>query len=513
VLAIIVTQIFAWVFYKHDRENEFLIVQQETANVTAQIMNVLNSSIRATKTLAFLIENDLMTDDLFASVSGQLLAENSPIDALQLVEGTFITHTFPLEGNEVTIGYEVLAEENHYREAMTALERRQLYFDGPFDLRQGGRGMVGRLPVLKDGEYWGFTAVVIYVDTFIEAIGLGAGDQNDFFTYQISKGADERDSERFFPGVRNYNSGVYHSSFVPLGNWNVHVKLKESRSAFNYALLVLFGLILSSTVTLFTYNLSTQPEELQRQVDEKTRDLEQLNREITQHVKELEISNQELEQFAYIASHDLQEPLRMITSFVGRIRDKYSDRLDDKGLMYISFATEGAARMRRIILDLLEYSRVGREEDCVQEVDLNQVVHDYISTRNKLIRETRAGIQYDALPKLTHYPAAIAQIFHNLLDNAIKYSKENIPPQIRIEAADMGSHWQFTVSDNGIGIDEEYYEKIFVIFNRLHPRDQYEGSGIGLATIKKILTSLDEVIWLESTPGVGTTFFFTLKKL
>ncbi|MCH8558890.1 MAG: CHASE domain-containing protein [Balneolia bacterium] len=512
LLAMLVTQVFTWIFYERDRENEYLIVQQEAENVASRINEVLNSSIRATKTLAFLIENDLMTDELFNSLSAQLLAGNAPMDALQLVEGSFITQTYPLEGNEATIGYEVLADSVHLREAMEALERRQLYFDGPFNLRQGGRGVVGRLPVLKDDDYWGFTASLIRVETFIDAIGLNRSGRDDIFKYQIIKRGADSEYGQFFGELEGYDEGVYYRKFIPMGDWYVYVRLRDSGQLFSLILLSLFGLILSSTIAMFTYNLSAQPEKLQRQVDEKTRDLEQLNREIQEHVKELEISNQELEQFAYIASHDLQEPLRMITSFIGRLREKYGDRLDEKGLVYLGFASDGAVRMRRIILDLLEYSRVGREEDSIREIDLNSVLADYKSMHRRIISEKKAEITHDELPVITHYPAPVTIIFGNLIDNALKYSKPGVPPRIHIAAADKGEHLEFSIRDNGIGIEEEYHGKIFLIFNRLHARDVYEGSGIGLATIKKIMGNLNERIWLESVPGEGSTFYFTLKK-
>lgn len=238
----------------------------------------------------------------------------------------------------------------------------------------------------------------------------------------------------------------------------------------------------------------------------------QLNLQLAKHARELEISNAELEQFAYVASHDLQEPLRMITSFLSQLDKKYHDKLDEKAHKYIYFAVDGAKRMRQIILDLLEFSRVGRLEEEQVNVSLSQLIDDYKLLRNKLITEYKAEILYSHLPDLPTYKAPLTQVFHNLLDNAIKYSRAGVSPKIVISAEEKTSCWEFKVQDNGIGIEADYFDKIFVIFQRLHPKDAFEGTGMGLAIVKKVIKNLQGEIWLESEPGQGTTFYFTLPK-
>ena len=195
-----------------------------------------------------------------------------------------------------------------------------------------------------------------------------------------------------------------------------------------------------------------------------------LNESLQSYAKELERSNEELEQFAFITSHDLQEPLRMISSFMDQLKRKYEDKLDDKALQYIDFATNGSKRMKQIILDLLEYSRAGRPTDYVEEVNVNDIITDYKLLRGKIISEKSATITHEKIPNIQTYKTGLTQIFHSLLDNAIKYSKNEIAPKIEITCKEDDKEWTFAVKDNGIGIEPKFYNKIFIIFQRLHNR-------------------------------------------
>ncbi|UZR98255.1 PAS domain S-box protein [Chondrinema litorale] len=238
--------------------------------------------------------------------------------------------------------------------------------------------------------------------------------------------------------------------------------------------------------------------------------LKKLNNELKQQALELTRSNEELEQFAYIASHDLQEPLRMITSFLSQLERKYKNVLDEKGLKYIDFAVDGGKRMRRIILDLLDYSRVGRTEDELEDIDLNDLLDDVKSLFRKSINESSTQINYSKLPTLKSYRSPLTLLFQNLISNAIKYHREDTRPVINISSTKTKAGWEFAVEDNGLGISKEYFDKIFQIFQRLHNREEYSGTGIGLSIVKKIVESLGGRIWLESEEGKGTTFYFTL---
>lgn len=240
--------------------------------------------------------------------------------------------------------------------------------------------------------------------------------------------------------------------------------------------------------------------------------LEKLNKHLEAKTKQLTLSNTELEQFAYVASHDLQEPLRMITSFLNLLDQKYDAVLDDKGKTYINFAVDGATRMRKIILDLLDYSRVGRFEDKLENIDLNEVIEEISLLFKQKVSSTGAQINYLNLPELKFFRTPLILIFQNLIGNSLKYSKEGIPPIINITVEENSKEWIFSVSDNGIGIAEEYFEKIFLIFHRLHNRDEYSGTGMGLAITKKIIESLGGTITVKSEVNEGSTFTFSILK-
>lgn len=237
-----------------------------------------------------------------------------------------------------------------------------------------------------------------------------------------------------------------------------------------------------------------------------------LKLELEQKIQELAVSNEELEQFAYIASHDLQEPLRMINSFLGLLEKRYTHQLDQKAKQYIHFATDGARRMRQVILALLDFSRVGKVQDKLSVFSLAEAIEETLTLKSQLIQEKNAVIEYANLPSLKSYRAPVQQILQNLIENALKYSKEDQSPVIRVQAVEHPTEWEITVQDNGIGISPEYHHKIFTIFQRLHLRHEYSGTGVGLAIVKKIVESLGGKVWVNSAEGTGSTFYFTLKK-
>lgn len=239
----------------------------------------------------------------------------------------------------------------------------------------------------------------------------------------------------------------------------------------------------------------------------------ELNESLKKQKAELIVSNNELEQFAYIASHDLQEPLRMVSSFMTLLNKKYGSTFDETATSYIEFALDGAKRMRQLILDLLEYSRVGKILETTEFIDLNALIEEIKILYRKQIEEQQASILvFGTLPLIKSFKSPLLQLFQNLISNALKYSRNGIPPIIKISVSTQDYNWLFAIEDNGIGIEEEYFEKIFVIFQRLHSREEYGGTGMGLAVTKKIVESLGGKIWLESTIKEGSTFYFSIPK-
>ncbi len=224
---------------------------------------------------------------------------------------------------------------------------------------------------------------------------------------------------------------------------------------------------------------------------------------------ELERSNAELQQFAYVASHDLQEPLRMVSSYVQLLDRRYKDKLDSDAAEFMGYAVDGAQHMRRLINGLLQYSRVGTHGKAFEVVSCETVLDRTLTNLRILLAESGAQVTRDPLPTVNADFTQLLQLFQNLIDNACKF-RDDDPPQIHISARQAHNQWLFSVRDNGIGIDPEYAERIFIIFQRLHNREEFPGTGIGLAICKKIVERHGGKIWVESEPGAGTTFCFTI---
>ena len=229
----------------------------------------------------------------------------------------------------------------------------------------------------------------------------------------------------------------------------------------------------------------------------------------TRELAEKTRANEELEQFAYVASHDLQEPLRTVQSYLQLLERRYKNKLDQDASEFIQFAVDGASRMRQLINDLLSYARVSSRRQPFGPVDVQGVLDEVRSSLATAVAESGTKIQAENLPVVTADRSQLVQLFQNLISNAIKFRSEQ-PPVIQARAEQQNGVWQFTIKDNGLGLDPAYAERIFVIFQRLYARDQYPGTGIGLAICKKIVEGHRGQIWVESEYGQGATFFFTL---
>lgn len=245
-------------------------------------------------------------------------------------------------------------------------------------------------------------------------------------------------------------------------------------------------------------------------ITERKRAEQQLERQTA----ELSRSNHELEQFAYVASHDLQEPLRMVSGYCGLLARRYKGKLDQDADEFIQFAVDGAKRMKDLIDDLLTYSRVGRREKPLVLVDAGESLQAALANLQLTINETRASIHCGELPRVMADPVQLTQVFQNLISNALKFCGGRCP-EIHVSARQSderqdSSRWVFSIQDNGIGFEPQFQERVFEIFQRLHTREEYEGNGMGLAITKKIIERYGGSIWVKSTPGIGTTFFIEL---
>ena len=228
-------------------------------------------------------------------------------------------------------------------------------------------------------------------------------------------------------------------------------------------------------------------------------------------MQNLQRSNEELEQFAYVASHDLQEPLRMVSSFTQLLERRYSDKLDNDAKEFIGYAVDGANRMQRLINDLLDYSRITTRGNEFSKIDLSAILAYSIRQLQEKILETGTLVTNDDLPQITGDESQLIRLFQNLIENAIKYKGE-FSPRIHISSKSTPGFWHISVKDNGIGIEPQYSERIFQIFQRLHSKEAYPGTGIGLAVCKRIVERHGGKIWIESIEGEGSEFIFTIKK-
>lgn len=251
--------------------------------------------------------------------------------------------------------------------------------------------------------------------------------------------------------------------------------------------------------------------DLEQKVNERTESLLKHEAILERQNKKLQSQNKELEQFTYITSHDLQEPLRSLISFSTLLENEFKEELGVRGSEYIKFISKSSERMKELVKVLMDYSRIGVEKE-LKQTDCHELLKEVENDMTLLIQETNTKVIKNKLPQLNGYPIELRQLFQNLISNAIKFRKKNLPPKITISAIERPEEWLFTVEDNGIGIDEKNADKLFIIFKRLHNRDDYEGTGIGLAHCKKIVELHGGTIWVEKNDD-GSTFKFTIHKL
>lgn len=257
--------------------------------------------------------------------------------------------------------------------------------------------------------------------------------------------------------------------------------------------------------------LARLPEAVRRALQERQllRLRRQAEQDLARKAEQLARSNQELEQFAYIASHDLQEPLRMVAAYTQLLAERYRGKLDANADKFIGYASEGALRMQTLIQDLLAFSRVGRNSSARREVDCNALMREILQNLEPAIRESGAVVTHASLPMVWAERSEVTQVLQNLIGNAIKF-RSSEPPIISVQAEKNDSYWLFSVTDNGIGIASEHVEHVFDVFQRLHTRAEYPGNGIGLSICKKIIQRCGGKIWVESNAGNGSIFKFTL---
>lgn len=257
--------------------------------------------------------------------------------------------------------------------------------------------------------------------------------------------------------------------------------------------------------------LEAERSQLEEHVRQRTAELRAANMELEVSLRDLAKRNEDLEVFAYVAAHDLREPLRTVSTYVTMLEKRYADKLDEDGRTFIGFARDAAKRSNQLVLDLLEYSRTGRSEEAARWLDVGGIVTTVVTRLGQLVKDTHARIAVtSALPSVYGREEDLSRLFQNLIDNGLKHRHPDRPPAIEVSARQDGGEWVFCVRDNGSGIEPEYFEKVFVLFQRLDPLKAPEGTGIGLSVCRKLVEGYGGRIWVESKPGEGSAFRFTL---
>jgi PAS domain S-box-containing protein len=728
---------------------------------------LLNNAVSAGKTLAYLAKNDDILEE-FDAIGRQILENNPSVDVLQLLDSGKVVANYPSKGNEIVLGYDILQNGPRRKEALEAVRKNQMLFAGPFELIQGGTGIIGRLPFFEEGKLTGFSSVIIFMETMLKAVHIQNSQESPYFIQFAKTNPNSGVLEHFLPEPSDLNefSQVKASTFLGSGKWYITVQLKESTAIWKSIPVALLRILLSFGLGIAAWSFSRQPSLLAQKVNEQSKtilesnerfeyatkatsdviwdwdlinnqvyrsdlflqkfgyinssesnkagfwssiihpdDLEQVNQNIEsliashetyweqefrirksdqkyvyvrdkgyiirnqenkalrmigateditkRKISELELAkekeklenvirgtkagtwewnvktgettyseiwaniigyelselqpadfntwksmvnpqdlgktlqaleshfegkkefyeseyrmrhkdgscvwildrgkvsswtedgkpkmmfgthmnitekkaqeelvlianqkltnaNEELQIFATLASHDMREPLRMISSFMSLLEKKYGGTLDPKANQYIHFAKDGAQRLTFLINDLLEYSKIGFDEENAEFIETKKLIEEIIPLKHRLIYEKNAKIILGNLPDITAVKTPIGTLFRNLIGNALLFTREGVNPVIRIEGTETEEFWEFSVEDNGIGIEPTNLSYIFGILNKVTLQDNYKRTGMGLATSKKIVNQHGGTIWAHSIPSEGSKFYFTLKKI
>lgn len=353
-------------------------------------------------------------------------------------------------------------------------------------------------------------------ENFMTGLSVGQGADFDLAVY---------DSTEVNPDTLIYATGDIRPKAAFMLSKEIDVKQRkwtfvwrstpafERKASSNEPFIILVsGLVFTGLFGLLLVTLGRRSETVERMVEMRTAELKEREANLAQVIDKLTQSNAELERFAYVVSHDMQEPIRAVANFSSLLWHQYESKLDPAGQKYLTIITDSAKRLQAMVSDLLEYARVGQGARAREKADVNQLMQYVLDNLKVTIEEHSAEVTYTTLPVLQAYPVQFMSLLQNLINNAIKYQAAGKVPHVRVAAEDKGDHYLFSVGDNGIGIEPGNLEKIFEPFKRLHSYQEYNGTGLGLAVCKKIVDNHGGRIWVESVPGTGSVFYFTVMK-
>ncbi|MEE9383950.1 MAG: CHASE domain-containing protein [Nannocystaceae bacterium] len=436
-----------------------------------------------------------------------------------------ITHIEPIETNESAVGLDMAHETNRYTAARKARETGVAQITGPIVLVQDAQHTPGFLfyapfysganTTVAEREE-NFVGIVYAPFIFSKLMRGVLSSEKRHVSIKISDGGDSLFDELNLDDKRFDNDPMFEKSravelYGRTWEFEIATNLAFRDSARNSQPLVILGagIFIDSLLFGIFVLLSRASRRAISFADLAGTELREQATVLRRSNDELAQSNRDLERFAYVASHDLQEPLRMVASYSGMLGKKYGENLDDKGHKYLCYIYEGAARMQALLDDLLAFSRVSAQEADLGRVDLNEVVRAVEADLGLMMRDAMASMVIEELPEVAGDATQLRQVFQNLIANAIKFRGEP-DPVVTIGASRALCGWKISVADNGIGISKEFSDRVFEIFRRLHPRRKYAGNGVGLAIVKRIIDHHRGEVWVESEEGMGATFHITL---
>lgn len=441
-----------------------------------------------------------------------------------------IKYIEPVDINAPAMGLNIAFEEERRLAAVAARDTGAAAITGRITLVQDNRkgaGFLLLLPVYKAGmpvntveerrlAHEGWVYAPFIARNFMKGLTINQGDD---FNLTVYDGTEEKIGALLY----TTDASAHRPAFtvrkkigVKQQEWTLvwtSTKEFEQRQKTNEAIIILVsGLLFTALLGAVLQLQARRTDVVEEQVYIRTAELAEREAHLAQVVDRLTESNTELERFAYVVSHDMQEPIRMVSNFSSLLWHQYQDKMDASGKKYLDILIEGSRRLQNMITDLLEYARLGQAARGMQEIDSETMLQYVLENLNFVIYEHEAVVTHDKLPVFMGYPVQFMSLLQNLISNAIKYQPKGAEPKIHVGVEDGGDHWLFSIRDNGIGIDPKNADKIFEPFKRLHTYQDYPGTGLGLSACKKIVSNHGGRIWVESEQGVGSTFFFTIMK-
>jgi len=486
--------------------------EQQQALIELNLSNHINETARALERMAERWEKrGGMPFEEWQADAENYLSDFNSLKIIGWVDPDYIIRwVTPLEGNENAVDANIDFESPRRDAFMAARENNKTVITPPLDLMSKGRGIAIFLPLFYDEEFQGLLTGIYDTHSFIGS-RLNLEFTNNFNLKVTDNGAMLFETEAF----NSQESKWETSTQLPVMEriWKIDISAKDSfitAQESHWANMSLIMGILISCLTGFAVYSALTANDKNRLLEQTTNTLKVKEEDQRKLLNKLAASNEELAHFAYICSHDLQEPLRMIRSFSQRLQTHLGESLetDAKGKKYFHFITDGASRAQILIQDILSYSQIDNATQQNEIIPLEQL----IDLEAALDESENVRVTHDSLPTVKGNRTQLYQLFQNLINNGLKYQKDNVSPHVHISAKEFETHWQISIRDNGIGIADKHQGKIFEIFKRLHRRTEYSGTGIGLAICKKVVERHGGEIWVESAENIGSTFTFTLPK-